>query len=71
MDLFRTDFSYKNNLFDLVITNPPFGTKNNKGIDVTFVKKACSLSSGNVYSFHKSSTRDVKICYKTHIFFKN
>lgn len=59
MDLFKSDFSYKNSLFDLVITNPPFGTKNNEGIDVTFVEKACKLCRGNVYSFHKTTTREV------------
>ena len=45
------------NLAHLVITNPPFGTKNNAGIDIAFLKCACRLSKGAVYSFHKSTTR--------------
>ena len=40
--------------------NPPFGTKNNSGIDMTFLEVALSAitPSGAVYSFHKTSTRD-------------
>ncbi|XP_012530741.2 rRNA N6-adenosine-methyltransferase METTL5 [Monomorium pharaonis] len=44
--------------FDTVIMNPPFGTKNNAGIDMKFLEKAIGLSSNVVYSLHKSSTRD-------------
>lgn len=40
---------------DVVITNPPFGTRNT-GIDWVFVSKAMALAP-DVYSFHKSSTR--------------
>ncbi|GMT19298.1 hypothetical protein PFISCL1PPCAC_10595 [Pristionchus fissidentatus] len=45
--------------FDVVILNPPFGTKKNEGIDIQFVEKAlkCVREGGSVYSFHKSSTR--------------
>ena len=43
--------------FDTVIMNPPFGTKHNKGIDMTFVKQALSLARTSVYSLHKTSTR--------------
>eukprot|EP00588_Corethron_pennatum_P003031 CAMPEP_0194296036 /NCGR_PEP_ID=MMETSP0169-20130528/55014_1 /TAXON_ID=218684 /ORGANISM="Corethron pennatum, Strain L29A3" /LENGTH=286 /DNA_ID=CAMNT_0039045371 /DNA_START=53 /DNA_END=913 /DNA_ORIENTATION=+ len=43
---------------DVVFVNPPFGTKNNAGIDVSFLRTAARLSCGSVYSFHKSSTRD-------------
>ena len=43
--------------FDTVIMNPPFGTKRNKGIDMTFVKQALSLARTSVYSLHKTSTR--------------
>ncbi|KAL4432673.1 hypothetical protein ABPG74_004966 [Tetrahymena malaccensis] len=60
-------------LFDTVVMNPPFGTKD-EGIDVVFLEKAfCKYNlkqiknhisnliketcSGNVYSMHKSSTR--------------
>lgn len=42
---------------DTVITNPPFGTKNNVGIDIQFLLTACRLARHAVYSFHKSSTR--------------
>lgn len=51
----RPDFK-----FDTVITNPPFGTKNNEGIDMKFLDRALSVVtlSGAVYSFHKTSTRD-------------
>lgn len=46
-----------NKFFDCVIMNPPFGTKT-KGIDIEFLKIALKLSSGTVYSLHKTSTRD-------------
>lgn len=44
-------------LVDTVIMNPPFGTKHNKGIDMTFVSHALTMCSGAVYSLHKSATR--------------
>ncbi|EED90330.1 predicted protein, partial [Thalassiosira pseudonana CCMP1335] len=44
-------------LVDTVITNPPFGTKNNEGIDVQFLRTAIRLARRAVYSFHKTSTR--------------
>jgi putative methylase len=40
---------------DLVIQNPPFGTKN-EHIDKKFLEKAFSISS-KVYSFHKTSSK--------------
>lgn len=43
--------------FETVVTNPPFGTKNNAGMDVAFLNAALSLASCSVYSFHKTSTR--------------
>ena len=43
--------------FDTIITNPPFGTKNNKGIDSSFVASGLEVSN-NVFSLHKSSTRE-------------
>ncbi|KFG25272.1 uncharacterized protein NESG_02043 [Nematocida ausubeli] len=43
--------------FDTAIINPPFGTKNNSGIDVTFLEKALEKASV-VYSMHKTSTRE-------------
>lgn len=47
-----------NQTFDVVVMNPPFGTKNNKGIDMIFLKRALQISTGPVYSLHKTSTRD-------------
>ncbi|XP_034863702.1 rRNA N6-adenosine-methyltransferase METTL5 isoform X2 [Mirounga angustirostris] len=44
--------------FDTVIMNPPFGTKNNKGTDMAFLKTALEMARTAVYSLHKSSTRD-------------
>ncbi|KAL0233811.1 hypothetical protein PCE1_002317 [Barthelona sp. PCE] len=44
-------------IFDIVILNPPFGTKHNAGIDSRFLEIAIAHSTGLVYSFHKSSTR--------------
>lgn len=39
------------------LPSPPFGTKNNEGIDVQFLKTAIRLARRAVYSFHKTSTR--------------
>ena len=46
--------------FDTCVLNPPFGTKNNKGLDSIFVETAlqCVKDGGVVYSLHKTSTRD-------------
>ncbi|KAH9815502.1 hypothetical protein DFH28DRAFT_1082324 [Melampsora americana] len=44
-------------LFDTVVMNPPFGTKR-KGIDMIFLQIACQLSKSDIFSLHKSSTRD-------------
>ncbi|CAO2597162.1 rRNA N6-adenosine-methyltransferase METTL5 [Lemmus lemmus] len=44
-------------VFDTVIMNPPFGTKNNKGTDMAFLKTALGMARTAVYSLHKSSTR--------------
>ena len=46
------------NCCDTVVTNPPFGTKGKKGIDVEFLRAAFHLSTRAVYSLHKTSTRD-------------
>jgi predicted RNA methylase len=46
-----------NNCVDTVLTNPPFGTKRNAGIDVQFLRTATRLARRSVYSFHKRSTR--------------
>lgn len=64
-DLIQADITDSNLMqrfhksFDTVITNPPFGTKNNKGIDVIFLKTALDIATDNVFSLHKSSTRKV------------
>jgi rRNA N6-adenosine-methyltransferase METTL5 len=53
---------FKEVLFDTVVMNPPFGTKNiSNGIDVQFIKLASKLTDNCIYSFHKSSTRDYMI----------
>lgn len=45
-----------------ILMNPPFGTKNNAGIDVAFLKAGLSLARSNplraIYSMHKTSTRE-------------
>ncbi|QDZ22423.1 S-adenosyl-L-methionine-dependent methyltransferase [Chloropicon primus] len=41
---------------DVVITNPPFGTRT-KGVDIEFLKVASQIATSAVYSLHKSSTR--------------
>lgn len=45
-------------LVDVVITNPPFGTKNNQGVDMMFLRRALAVAGTAVYSLHKTSTRD-------------
>ena len=42
--------------FDTVIMNPPFGTRDQVGIDTIFIQKALMLAD-TVYSMHKTSTR--------------
>lgn len=49
---------FRENCVDTVLTNPPFGTKHNAGIDVQFLRTATRLARKAVYSFHKTSTRD-------------
>lgn len=44
--------------FDTIILNPPFGTKNNAGMDMKFLQAALELTDGTIYSLHKTSTRD-------------
>ena len=48
---------FRDNCVDTVLTNPPFGTKQNAGIDVTFLRAATRMARRSVYSFHKTSTR--------------
>jgi predicted RNA methylase len=38
--------------------NPPFGTKNNHGVDMKFLQAALDLATTSVYSLHKTSTRE-------------
>ncbi|XP_055370860.1 rRNA N6-adenosine-methyltransferase Mettl5 isoform X2 [Condylostylus longicornis] len=45
------------NIFDTIVMNPPFGTKNNAGMDIKFLETAINLSNNAVYSLHKTSTR--------------
>lgn len=56
--IYNDQLPFPSHTFDTVVTNPPFGTKHNEGIDVAFLAAACRLSKNAVYSFHKSSTRD-------------
>lgn len=37
--------------------NPPFGTKNNEGMDMKFLEIASKLATEDIYSLHKTSTR--------------
>lgn len=43
--------------YDTAIINPPFGTKNNKGIDILFLERGLEKADV-VYSMHKTSTRE-------------
>lgn len=56
-------FSYLSSrkMIDTVVMNPPFGTKNNKGIDMFFLQQAVNVAQDVVYSLHKTSTRDYVI----------
>ncbi|KAH9300809.1 hypothetical protein KI387_012392, partial [Taxus chinensis] len=42
---------------DTVIMNPPFGTRK-KGADLDFLSTALKVSTGAVYSLHKTSARE-------------
>lgn len=57
-DMYDDGIPLSSNCVDTVLTNPPFGTKHNAGIDVAFLKCACRLARRAVYSFHKTSTRE-------------
>lgn len=54
-EISQRDVSSAKNFFDLVIMNPPFGTKT-KRADFVFLTKAFSLSN-NILTIHKSSTK--------------
>ncbi len=55
-EIILTDILTEKNLpkVDLVLTNPPFGTKN-KHADIGFLNKARDMTK-EIYSFHKTST---------------
>ena len=59
-DIINGDVLQMSNMFraDVVITNPPFGTKNNSGIDFQFLKIAQTLAKEAIYSLHKTSCRE-------------
>lgn len=46
------------NKFDTVLMNPPFGTKQNNGIDIKFLRVGLNLAKNSLYSLHKTTTRD-------------
>ena len=50
------DWQTLNKYFDLVITNPPFGIRSEKGADIEFLKTASKLSNNTIFSLHKLST---------------
>ncbi|GAB5035585.1 methyltransferase-like protein 5 [Nannochloropsis oceanica] len=56
---FRSRSSDGSSMFDTVLMNPPFGTKN-QGVDLLFVKRGLAVAPV-VYSLHKTSTREFLI----------
>ncbi|XP_058837754.1 rRNA N6-adenosine-methyltransferase METTL5 [Topomyia yanbarensis] len=63
VDCVQWDVLYKESLnlerkFDTVLMNPPFGTKQNTGIDMKFLRTGLNCAQVSVYSLHKTSTRD-------------
>ena len=60
-DLIKIDMTnfnlFNEKIFDIVLMNPPFGTKI-AGIDVKFIEQAIKSCKGNIYSLHKSSTAE-------------
>ncbi|KAF1761767.1 hypothetical protein GCK72_010023 [Caenorhabditis remanei] len=59
-DVLDSETDLPRGTFDVAIINPPFGTKNNTGVDMKFVQVGLELirTGGSVFSLHKSSTRD-------------
>ena len=45
-----------NKYFDIIITNPPFGIRSEKGADVEFLKTASKICNNTIFSLHKLST---------------
>ncbi|XP_076327439.1 methyltransferase like 5 isoform X2 [Tachypleus tridentatus] len=58
MDVTKMPGTQWNQLFDTVIMNPPFGTKQNRGIDMLFLKTGLNMATRAVYSLHKTATRE-------------
>ena len=50
------DWETLNKYFDIVITNPPFGIRSEKGADIEFLKTASKLCNNTIFSLHKLST---------------
>ncbi|XP_039271477.2 rRNA N(6)-adenosine-methyltransferase METTL5-like [Styela clava] len=64
IDLIQADVAFateivgkSNRNIDTVIMNPPFGTKNNQGVDMMFLNIASKMAKHTIYSLHKTSTR--------------
>jgi len=58
LDVRQADRLLRPDSFEVVIMNPPFGTKHNKGLDMLFLEKGMKLATRSVYSLHKTSTRE-------------
>ena len=50
------DWPTLNKYFDMVVTNPPFGIRSEKGADVEFLKSASKICNNVIFSLHKLST---------------
>ena len=50
------DWESLNKYFDIVITNPPFGIRSEKGADVEFLKTSSKICNNTIFSLHKIST---------------
>ncbi|XP_052868971.1 rRNA N6-adenosine-methyltransferase METTL5 [Anopheles cruzii] len=58
VDVLQLETLFRSGQFDIVLMNPPFGTKQNSGTDMAFLRIGIKLARCAVYSMHKSSTRD-------------
>jgi putative methylase len=54
--IIEDDINFFEEKVDLVVQNPPFGTKK-KHVDIEFLEHAMSISN-KIYSFHKAETKD-------------
>lgn len=69
-EIINEDISNISGNYDLVIMNPPFGTKI-KRVDTMFVMKAIDISE-NIFSIHKTSTKEYIInLYKENNYYLN